>query len=178
MKFKEYRELAKRTLPDLGSQMLNSVHMVMGTASETYELYDAFTVEDKVNIKEEFADKLWYTANLINILDLDIEYDFDISIDDLFDIPTGYIYIESRLLDIFKKQLVYGKAPDLNEVTNLVKGLLASYQEGLIVENIDASHIMTNNINKLKVRYPEKFEKDQAINRDLDSERKALENNG
>jgi hypothetical protein len=41
--------------------------------------------------------------------------------------------------------------------------------------DLDFWQILTNNIEKLKVRFPEKFNQDKALNRDLDSERKKLE---
>jgi hypothetical protein len=41
--------------------------------------------------------------------------------------------------------------------------------------NFDFYQSLTNNINKLMVRYPEKFDTDKAINRDLETERKRLE---
>jgi hypothetical protein len=41
--------------------------------------------------------------------------------------------------------------------------------------NFDFYQSLTNNINKLMVRYPEKFDTDKAINRDLENERKRLE---
>jgi hypothetical protein len=41
--------------------------------------------------------------------------------------------------------------------------------------DFDFYQSLTNNINKLMVRYPEKFDTDKAINRDLETERKRLE---
>lgn len=39
----------------------------------------------------------------------------------------------------------------------------------------DFGSVMERNIEKLKARYPDKFTEDKATNRDLDTERKILE---
>ncbi len=41
--------------------------------------------------------------------------------------------------------------------------------------NADPSNVMNTNIEKLRIRYPDKFSKENAINRDLETERKILE---
>ena len=46
--------------------------------------------------------------------------------------------------------------------------------EPLGMNNYEKS--LENNINKLKVRFPEKFTEENAINRNLEEERKQLEN--
>jgi hypothetical protein len=58
MKFEEYKREVQRTLPDLGSVILNSVHMVLGMCSELYELKEAKEKNDIVNIGEEITDIL------------------------------------------------------------------------------------------------------------------------
>jgi hypothetical protein len=41
---------------------------------------------------------------------------------------------------------------------------------------LDLVQILTNNINKLYVRFGDKFDADKAINRDTDAERDVLDN--
>ena len=43
------------------------------------------------------------------------------------------------------------------------------------LNNWDLREILSTNIQKLKIRFPEKFEENQAINRNLEQERKTLE---
>jgi hypothetical protein len=182
MTFKEYIPLAQRTNPDLGSPVLNSVHMSMGMASETYELVEAFGKEDEVNVGEEIADKLWYLAGYITVNKLDLDFEFKTTRESLFfageQESTGadMVVYESMLLDFDKKWLAYGKTKDMGVVKQVVTSLFKSYNNLILTKNIDASLIMSNNINKLKIRFPDKFTTENAINRDLESERRELEN--
>ncbi len=81
-----------------------------------------------------------------------------------------------EFLDQLKKHLFYGK--DLDE-TNLIEELgdlmwyiaVAASALGVTIEKFQRL-----NIDKLKARYPERFSEERAENRDLDVERKVLEN--
>jgi NTP pyrophosphatase (non-canonical NTP hydrolase) len=81
----------------------------------------------------------------------------------------------AELLDALKKNMFYGKELD---VVNLEEELgdLMWYMAYLLRElDLDFSRILQNNIDKLMIRYPEKFDQAKALDRDLDSERKELE---
>lgn len=115
----EYMENASRTCPDLGSDLNNQIHMVIGASTEAGELLDAYKKWfaygkqlDKINVAEEMGDICWYVINLCKMLDINPEEMFDI------------------------------------------------------------------NIKKLKTRFPDKFTQEKAVNRDLDKERKILEELG
>lgn len=181
MLFEEYIPLAQRTNLDLGSEVLNSVHMSIGMSSESYELLEAFQNKDTVNVGEELADKLWYLAGYIVVNRLDVKLEFDtikrpvivngVSTDE----GAAFFLFESELLDYDKKWLAYGKEKDIIKVKLTVKNLFICYNNLIIENGLSASTIMTNNIAKLKVRFPDKFDADKAINRDLESERVELE---
>lgn len=81
-----------------------------------------------------------------------------------------------ELLDTLKKFIFYGKNLDTVNIVEEIGDVL--WYIGLICLTLDIplEEVMTKNINKLKVRYPEKFIKDNAINRDLQKEREVLEN--
>lgn len=81
----------------------------------------------------------------------------------------------NELLDAYKKSFAYGKPLDKTNVAeeifdcfwyliNLCRMLRINIEEG-----------MENNIEKLRSRYPEKFTSENALNRDLEKERKILE---
>lgn len=88
-----------------------------------------------------------------------------------------------EMLDNLKKHIFYGKELDLinlgEEIADsdwyrsIAIDFLAKKFD-LDVNSLDCK-IKENNINKLKARYPNKFSKDSALNRDLDKERKILE---
>ena len=80
-----------------------------------------------------------------------------------------------ELLDAVKKHLFYGKPLD---VVNLQEELGDLYwYMSVLCEWLGCTHeeLMERNIDKLKVRYPEKFTSEAATNRNLEDERKVLE---
>lgn len=75
-----------------------------------------------------------------------------------------------EFLDVIKRRLFYGdpeSAKNLGEELGDVLWYVAIACEAL---DIDLGEVMRKNINKLKVRYPEKFTQENALNRDLDRE--------
>jgi NTP pyrophosphatase (non-canonical NTP hydrolase) len=117
MNYHDYSKAAEKTMAKLANGNYDQMHMVLGIASETGELVDAYKkmfaygkALDLVNVKEEIGDLFWYMFNLMRILDLDFE--------------------------------------DVLEV----------------------------NANKLRARYGEEFLSEKALHRDLETERKILEN--
>lgn len=80
-----------------------------------------------------------------------------------------------ELTDQFKKNLAYGKDIDWTNVTEEIGDLMWYISEFANLYNYDLEDIMQTNIAKLKARFPEKFTSDNAINRNLETERKILE---
>lgn len=87
----------------------------------------------------------------------------------------GCVTESGELLDALKKSMFYGRELD---VTNLKEeaGDILWYLAILFDElDTDFPTEMTRVINKLKVRFPDKFTEEAANNRDLEAERKTLE---
>jgi NTP pyrophosphatase (non-canonical NTP hydrolase) len=82
-----------------------------------------------------------------------------------------------EILDMLKKHIYYGKPIDYTNIEEEIGDAL--YYCALMLDEIDVSFedVMDKNIKKLAARYPEKFSKEKAINRDLIVERKILEKN-
>lgn len=179
----EYQQLANRTCPDLGTPKDNILHMQLGLITEIGEVLDIFKKKlaykkelDLVNLGEELADQMWYVANYglitkdpaLSMLCLE---DIEILVQDSYLIPATYTKKTEATIVI---------------LTNLLRVLLTSKELPIIdyvvsiaavckIWELDFMQILTNNITKLKVRYPEKFTNEAALNRDLDAERKELE---
>lgn len=80
-----------------------------------------------------------------------------------------------ELLDVFKKELAYGKEPDWINVEEEI-GDEMWYIAGLCtINNLNFDKILEKNVQKLRVRYPELFTEEDANNRKLDIERNILE---
>lgn len=80
-----------------------------------------------------------------------------------------------ELQDIYKKKLAYGKEIDEVNEKEEIGDLMWYIANHCKSKGWDLGEILQTNINKLKARYPERFDADRALTRDLDKERKILE---
>lgn len=80
-----------------------------------------------------------------------------------------------ELLDAMKKFVFYGRPIDRINVKEEIGDTL--YYTALLIDEMgfDLDDILQINSDKLRARYPEKFDSDKATNRNLDTERKILE---
>ncbi len=187
MNFNEYRLNTIRTMKTLGSPLLDSIHMTLGVVSEFLEeLPVAINNMDYVNIGEEIGDLFWYLANYANVwgietADTKIPYDSLAAHDTLEQhfqsIEAGMKTISyhiGQFTDLDKKAFVYNKQVSLEDREYLFFIILLGV-EGLASKfNLDSDQLRLKNINKLKVRYPEKFTEESANNRDLKAEYETL----
>lgn len=87
----------------------------------------------------------------------------------------GMVTEAGEFLDVLKKHIYYGKTIDKVNLAEEI-GDLCWYMAIACDElHVDLEDIMETNIAKLKARYPNKFTSEDAINRDLETERKILE---
>jgi NTP pyrophosphatase (non-canonical NTP hydrolase) len=168
---KEYQELAARTCTDLGRKKLNNLHMKMGLITELAEAIDVYKKKiaykkdiDYVNLQEELiGDVLWYAVNYCRFNDIELpKLKENIQSTDDFD-DIDYVMWLFELIELSIKP-----KKNIQEIIKTIY-IISVYL------NFDFYQSLTNNINKLMVRYPEKFDTDKAINRDLETERKRLE---
>jgi len=80
-----------------------------------------------------------------------------------------------ELQDALKKHLIYGKPLDNVNVMEECGDLLWYIALTLDAAGYTMEHAMERNISKLRKRFPEKFTEVEALNRNLDTERGALE---
>lgn len=173
MKIEEYQALAANTLPRLGSSEKDFAHMAMGVVSEFGELEDSY--KDRVNFMEELGDMTWYLAGICTLLLKKSFSNLSRGVEPMKDDGDEYrsIYI---LADLAKAHLAYGKKMDLNQIEEHVKNILSFIKLMCeLKQEVDFREVLEKNIAKLKVRYPDKFDADKALDRDLEAERKALE---
>ena len=94
---------------------------------------------------------------------------FTICLEDLI-IETG------KLTDLEKKQSCYGKVQEDSSREEILVMILIHLVYCYYFAGLDIETCMQNNIDKLMVRYnKKKFDKEQAIKRDLEAERRELE---
>lgn len=89
---------------------------------------------------------------------------------------SGMITESAEIMDVYKKHIAYGKPLDLVNVKEEIGDLMWYIINMCNLHDWNLEDIMQTNIDKLSSRYPEKFTNEKAINRDLETERKILEN--
>lgn len=81
----------------------------------------------------------------------------------------------AELADTYKKKIAYGKELDFVNIREEIGDLMWYISNLCAIKNWDLEEILNTNIAKLEARYPEKFDKSLALNRDLNVERQILE---
>lgn len=80
-----------------------------------------------------------------------------------------------EFMDMLKRHLIYGKPLDYVNAREELGDQMWYTALAIDVIRTTLDEVMTVNINKLKLRYPEKFSEACAIDRDVDAERELLE---
>jgi NTP pyrophosphatase (non-canonical NTP hydrolase) len=81
----------------------------------------------------------------------------------------------SELADVFKKNLAYNKPLDWVNIEEELADILWYLVNFANINNLNIEKSMETNINKLRTRFPHKFEANLAINKDINLERDVLE---
>lgn len=169
MDLNTYQELAKRTFVDLGSPEKNYRHMELGVFTEVMEVLDimkknfAYGKEiDEVALRLELGDVMWYLANLFTMNNIPLN-----SI--LF--PTQKWtreFVSEKLMftDIMEEFRQHNYPYMIMLVLNISNAFGFKFDS-----------ILEENINKLKVRFPDSFDADKAINKDEELESEVVELN-
>jgi NTP pyrophosphatase (non-canonical NTP hydrolase) len=87
----------------------------------------------------------------------------------------GMLTETGELADVFKKNIAYGKEIDWINVQEEMGDIFWYLGNFCKMNNFNLEDILANNIKKLQARYPNKFTKEDALNRNLEVERKVLE---
>lgn len=95
--------------------------------------------------------------------------------DDDLHMIMGIATEAGELMDVYKKNHAYGKDIDIYNVREEIGDLMWYIINLCNLHGWDITDIMRTNIRKLRERYPNKFNQEDALNRDLVAERKILE---
>lgn len=174
MTIEQYQNAAMRTCKDMGSPLMNSMHMVMGITSEYFEALEAnelsetFTgaIEDHIKLTEEvekeLGDILWYLAGLAKFNDLQLivphrpEFTPEKAIERLNSIVKA-AWVYNRPMDQPDKT---GETP-LSQMQDCIESLM--FWISLFPFKIES--LMEKNILKLAERYPNEYSDFAANNR-------------
>lgn len=95
--------------------------------------------------------------------------------DDLLHGAMGVCTEAGEIMDVVKKKVFYGKEPDLVNLREEAGDLMWYLAVLARAAGMTLDDIAQLNIAKLRARYPVKFNEVQALNRNLEAERAALE---
>jgi len=175
------------------SQRLSRLdHAAKGMNTEQAELDDMLKKHliygkpfDEINVLEECGDVLWYVALALRAIDVEMGMLFPARPA----LPTGQpklMQLDSAVkrmnrsqarfnndLELYRTGMINeGAITVLSTCTNMIDAVNAA----LFICGFTMEEAMERNIAKLMKRYPDKFTSEAALNRDLDAERRTLEN--
>lgn len=184
---KDYTRLAGRTLSDEFFMETvtdkRQLHGAIGLVTETQELLIAILKpKDEsviINIGEEIGDMLWYIAIFEREFDLEFSHEHKLSLSSISPLDKTIELLKSsiEILDMYKKLMFYKRPIDQGKLFSLLSFINDSLNDLCYLYGLNILELEANNINKLYVRFPEKFTTENAVTRDLEKEFEALKGN-
>lgn len=182
-------EVGEEDYTDEEKKQLRCLHGAIGIVTEVGEICEAMTnpVFDAVNLVEELGDVVWYLA-IFNREYPNIQKEASgirLGITNAEVIPHEMSIQASRLLDLYKRRMFYGKGVPMKELTDRVIKIQCLVYLMAQVVKVPLDEIRAINIKKLWTRFDidytevdsqvDLFDKEKAINRDISKERIILE---
>jgi len=167
-------------------------HAIFGITTESCEFLEGLIkasdvfFADKVNLKEELGDICWYLAIAQDHYQSQgIESDifsqanpYDVEHKEIITFTELLVTTAGELTDVVKRSYYYGKAENTPQIQDLPCLFSKVFRICVAIApflQTNIEDVMTSNRNKLKSRFPEKFDTEKVFNRDLPAERKILE---
>lgn len=171
MELQNYLEEITRTLVDLGEN--NYIHMKRGMYTELGEIVDILKKRDAYgkqvdvrNLTEELGDFMWYFGNWINLFatyKITTVNHFENTLNRITDVGDINTFIDELY------ELV-----SLDEISSVIEPLCCLFVKFKKDYNIDFNVVLQSNVDKLKQRYPNKFDSEKALNRNIENELNAI----
>lgn len=147
MNLKTYQSLTSRTNTDLGSKAINAAHVTLGIVGEWEEMCEAIG-ED---FYKEAGDVMWYISELANEFNIKLN-----PVNNLIESKSSIAWIAENI----KKYLAYKKDIDVILLTSHLNNLVYLIKE---VDEENFETILSENIQKLQKRFPDKFSPEDAM---------------
>ncbi len=125
----------------------------------------------------EFSYKIMKNLNEYQVAALRTAPNPNAAEEDLMHAAAGVCTEGGELMDVFKKFHFYNKPIDWVNVQEEIGDVLWYLALACRASGTTLEIVAEKNIAKLKARYPDKFSNQRAVSRDLDAERKILEEN-
>jgi len=134
--------------------------MTSGIVTELNEILDIPPSNNyKQKLLDEMGDAFWYISNYCNLHNIVITLEPKN--------PEGSsLYWGCKLLDYDKKNLAYNKPYNREMQIEAVQQLTSNLVYKAISFSLTISEVLDKNIEKLRIRFPDKFDQNLAINKD------------
>lgn len=177
-----YDDFVRQLFQRSGDFSKDFAHAILGVVTETHELVNAV---DSVNFLEEAGDLRFYVTAAGQVISDYVGVPITASVEmvERLKAPVGYSYSgmlshNNELLDIAKRWVGYGKAP--NDMLLVLSRIQLVEEVANQIASANFSHpgqakVEAANVAKLSKRYPGLvFSQDSALNRNTDAERLAI----
>jgi NTP pyrophosphatase (non-canonical NTP hydrolase) len=169
----DYSKLALRTEGPHESSLDVKIHRILhaslGLCSEFSELN-----ESNCDYNEELGDLSWYVnlaASALGSTFDDLAHEsFEADMDSVVNIGS----CAGHIADKVKRSIFYGAELDEDYILIQLCQIKAEIFQLCEDSSLSVEGVLEANIRKLASRYPNKFSKDNALNRDLEKEKEAL----
>lgn len=171
MNFKEFTEASKRTAPFNGEPQNHIEHehlMVnysMGLLGESVELLEEVVVGSGLEAEKEMGDVAHYAAILADVVNF--KHNFILNNLDLTttDLLRSLTFASKEVSELSKKYMFHRHPFKEEEYHIPLKFIFQALYTLCEQWGLNLSDVLEGNINKLKERYPEKFDTEKSINR-------------
>jgi NTP pyrophosphatase (non-canonical NTP hydrolase) len=175
MRLNEYQRASMRTMSPIKELTISPrnqqlLHCILGV---TGELGEIILSTDKHNLIEEIGDFMWYLSGAADTLGLgleDIDLDHKVEEDPIDELATHVAIMADKL----KRHIYYGVLLDDNSVERCIGACMVILDAMATECGVSLEECMITNIDKLTVRYPDKFDKGKAIRRNTHREMKTI----
>lgn len=164
MTLQDYQVLTSRTNTDLGSKAINAAHCTLGIVGEWNEAWDesiSFTRgwgATKESVTYEYTDTCWYISELANLFNLELKI-----------LPSIQLNETSKeiawIAENIKKYLAYNKDINTDQLGDALNKIITrcQYEIENIIGGYTFEEALQMNIDKLRKRFPEKFDASLAV---------------
>lgn len=181
----EMKRTEKSEMAEVNPRLL---HAAIGLSTEIGEICEALVTKvPDVRMKEEFGDCFWYVSLAVDELNelsekevtyqtilLSKSYDIKLPAETLGQLVMRLSGEIAKVLDVFKCGIYYNRELSEELLTSLFGNVIFLLKKCVFLTGLTIEDVLKANTAKLRTRYPEGYSDDEANNRDLGAEDKAL----
>lgn len=167
-----YQKEAAKTINYALPYEMRLMEMGLGICGEVGELIKIINspmsrMESRRQVKNEAGDINWYAAALCTLVGHEFS---DVFPDEMQPYPPGVasdriVIAAAEIADAIKKTVAQGHQLDINMILDHLQNLVSNLAVLLEFYGFEYTEVLTENIEKLRRRYPNGFETARSINR-------------